>query len=73
VRQVDFVSTDDPKQKHGYIKETPLGLVFDGLGTSVFQSLKKAYLTKPPSDAKLFSILASGWSNGPIKTVTKEI
>ena len=72
MRRIDFVKTDNPKTKVGFIRETPMGLNFDGVGTSVFNSLKKAYLDNPPSDARIFSILASGWSNGPIKTVTTE-
>ena len=72
MRRIDFVSTDDPKTKYGFIRETPMGLEFNGLGDTVFKSLKKAYLSKPPTDARLFSILAEGWSNGPIKSVTSE-
>lgn len=72
MRRIDFVKTDSPKTNVGWIKETPFGLQFNGVGTSIFQSLKKKYLNKPPADDKLFSILASGWSNGPIKSVTTE-
>lgn len=72
MRRIDFVKTDDPKTKLGFIRETPLGLEFDGMGTSVFNSLKRAYLSRPPTDARLFAVLAEGWSNGPVKTVTVE-
>lgn len=72
MRRIDFVMTDTPKTNVGFIKETPFGLQFDGVGQSIFTSLKKRYLSKPPADATLFSILASGWSNGPIKGVTTE-
>lgn len=70
--RIDFVKTDSPKTNVGSIQETPFGLKFEGVGASVFNSLKKKYLNQPPTDAKLFSILASGWSNGPIKSVTTE-
>ena len=72
MRRIDFVKTDDPKMKLGHIRETPLGLEFDGVGTQIFGSLKRAYWSHPPTDARLFSILASGWSNGPVKSVTTE-
>jgi hypothetical protein len=69
---INFVKSDNPKQKLGSIRQSPTGLQFDGVGQQVFNSLKRAYGADPPKDATLFSVLASGWSNGPVKTVVTE-
>jgi len=41
MRRIDFVETDSPKANVGSIQETPFGLKFDGVGQSIFTSLKK--------------------------------
>jgi hypothetical protein len=69
MRRINFVKTDDDKKILGSIIESSGELHFNGMGFTVYNSLKTAYGESPPTDKKIFDTLASGWSNGPVKTV----
>lgn len=73
MKRINLVKTDDKKTSVGSITQTPTGLQLEGVGIGVFNSLKRAYGADPPKDSELFAILADGWSNGPVMSVTEEV